>query len=260
MNIVLIGAGNVATQLGLALKYYHNILQVFSRQLTNASSLAKKLDSLATDNIQDIYPDADLYIISVQDDAIESIVNRLPTSNGIVVHTAGSVTIEILNSFKNYGVFYPFQTFSKHRKISFSTIPILIEGNSERTTTQLLKLASTLSRNTYQVSTEQRLMIHVAAVFACNFTNYFYHIAKTISDKAELPFNILQPLIKETAAKAFTTSPENAQTGPASRKDKQTMQKHIEMLNQSTFEKNNLAILYEDISERIIAAIPNTDV
>lgn len=251
MKIVLIGAGNVATQLGLSLKKHHNIHQVFSKHLRNASSLAKKLDSKATDNIKDITPNADIYFLSVSDDAIKSVVKALPGTKGMVVHTAGSIDIGILGRFGNFGVFYPFQTFSKNRNISFSNIPILIEGNSKNTTTQLLNLASSLSANTYEVNSEQRKMLHIAAVFACNFTNHCYHIAKTISDKAELPFNILLPLIEETASKVFTTSPIKAQTGPASRDDKQTMQKHIETLDKS-FEDDNLVELYENISKRII--------
>jgi predicted short-subunit dehydrogenase-like oxidoreductase (DUF2520 family) len=167
------------------------------------------------------------------------------------VHTAGSVPIDILDKFYNYGIFYPFQTFSKNRDISFDNIPILVEGNSKKTTGQLLKLASSLSKTVYEVNSEQRLLLHIAAVFACNFTNHLYHVSKKISDKAELPFDILQPLIEETVSKAFKVSPEKAQTGPASRSDRKTMEKHIEILTKS-FDNKNLAELYEDISERII--------
>ena len=251
MKIVLIGSGNVATQLGLSLKKHHNIHQVFSKHLKNASSLAKKLDATATDNIKDVTPNADIYFLSVSDDAIKSVVKELPGTKGTVVHTAGSAAVGVLDRFENFGVFYPFQTFSKNRNISFNNIPILIEGNSKNTTAQLLKLASSLSANTYEVNSEQRMMIHIAAVFVCNFTNHLFHIAKTISDEAELPFNILQPLIEETVSKAIYSSPENTQTGPASRDDKQTMQKHIEFLAKS-FEDDNLVELYENISNRII--------
>jgi predicted short-subunit dehydrogenase-like oxidoreductase (DUF2520 family) len=250
MNIVLIGAGNVATQLGLALKKNHTITQVFSRHLTNASSLAKRLNATATDNIEKISTNADIYFLSVTDDAIKPLVNELPSNNGIVVHTAGSVSIDVLGRYKNYGIFYPFQTFSKNRDISFDNIPIMIEGNAENTTNKLFKLASSLSANVHKVNSEQRLLLHIAAVFACNFTNHLYHISKKISDKAELPFNILQPLIEETVSKAFKVSPENAQTGPAARDDRQTMDKHIDILNKS-FNDKKLVELYKNLSNRI---------
>ncbi len=251
MDIVLIGAGNVATQLGLALKKYHNIVQVFSRQLANASSLANKLYATCTDDIKSITSDADIYLISVSDDAIKPLVEKLPNTNAVVVHTAGSVSIDILSRFNNYGILYPFQTFSKNRDISFENIPILIEGNSKETADKLLKLASSLSKNIYEVNSGQRLLLHIAAVFACNFTNHLYHISSNISNKAELPFDILQPLIEETVSKAFKVSPKNAQTGPASRNDKQTMEKHIEILN-SSFDDEYLTNLYKTISEQII--------
>ena len=251
MDIVLIGAGNVATHLGLALKKHHKIIQVFSKHLSNASSLAERLDASGTNNIKKISTYADIYFLSVSDDAIESVVEELPDTDGIVVHTAGSISIDALDKFNNHGIFYPFQTFSKNRDISYNNIPILVEGNSKNTTKQLLDLALLLSSNAYEVNSKQRLLIHIAAVFACNFTNHLYLISKNISDKAELPFSILQPLIEETVSKAFTVLPENAQTGPASRNDKQTMEKQIEILNKS-FDDENLAGLYKDISERII--------
>ncbi len=251
MDIVIIGAGNVATRLGIALKKHHNITQVFSKHLANASVLAKKLNTTATDNIKSISTSADIYILSVTDDAIKSIVDELPDIKGLVIHTAGSIPIDILDKFNNHGIFYPFQTFSKNIDTSFDSIPILIEGNSKNSTVQLLKLASSLSKTVYEVSSEQRLLLHIAAVFACNFTNHLYNISKNISDKAELPFDILQPLIEETVSKAFKVSPEKAQTGPASRNDRQTIEKHIEILN-SSFDDESIVDLYKTISEQII--------
>ncbi len=253
MDIVLIGAGNVATQLGFALNKHHNITQVFSRQLTNASLLAGRLNAKATDNIESISDSADIYLISVSDDAITPLIEKLPHTKGTVAHTAGSVSVDVLNRFENHGIFYPFQTFTKNRDISFNNIPILIDGDKESTTEQLLKLASSVTTNTYIVDSAQRLLLHIAAVFASNFTNHLYHISKTISNSADLPFDILQPLVEETVSKAFETAPESSQTGPASRDDRQTMQKHIEMLN-SSFGDNNLAELYKNISKRIIGS------
>jgi len=258
MEIVLIGSGNVATHLGTALKKHHKIIQVFSKQYDNASLLAKKLNTTASDNISNIVPNADVYILSVNDDALENMIDQMPDTNGIVVHTAGSVAMNVLERFVNHGVFYPFQTFSKNRTISFHQVPVLVEGNNEFVVTQLKKLASSITGKTYQVNSEQRIMLHVAAVFSCNFVNHFYHIAETILTKAELPFELLQPLVEETAAKAFTASPSEVQTGPAVRNDKLTLQKHFEILKRS-FPDSDLAELYKNISGMIFKTFEEKD-
>ena len=258
MKIVLIGSGNVATQLGPALKKHHRIIQVVSKKHDNASLLAKKLNATATDNISRISPGADLYILAVNDDALEYLISRMPGTNGIVVHTAGSVAMDVLDRFRNHGVFYPFQTFSKSRDIPFDQVPVLVEGNNNFVLTQLKKLASSITEKSYTVSSAQRLMLHVAAVFSCNFVNHFYHIAETVLNKAGLPFELLKPLVEETAAKAFTASPSEVQTGPAVRDDRLTLQKHIDILKNS-FPESNLAELYESISEMILKTFHEKD-
>ena len=250
MNIVIIGSGNVATHLAQALKNRHSTVSVYSRNMENALSLAKKTGSKATDNINDLPRDADFYIISVKDDAISDIAALLPDTEGTVVHTAGSVPIGILNRFKNHGVFYPFQTFSKDKPLDFKGVPVLIEGNSEETEEKIYDLAKSVTDNVYKITSEQRLLLHISAVFACNFVNYFYNIADTILQKAGLPFDLLLPLIDETAKKIHTNRPVEVQTGPASRNDSETMKKHLDLLMKLNEKKT--ASLYREISKQIL--------
>ncbi len=249
MNIVILGSGNVATHLALTLSRQHNILTIYSRNPNNAEQLAHKIKTKATDKIIEIPAIADIYIIAVKDDAIRSVVDELPQLNGVVVHTTGSISIEALNKFSDHGVFYPFQTFSKDKELDLSKVPILIEGNNEETLLKLNDLAGSVTNKVYTVNTGQRLMLHISAVFACNFVNYFYHIAETILKEADLPFELLLPLIDETAKKVHTTSPLQAQTGPASRNDKKTIQKHVDLLLKMNKKKS--ALLYKEISDDI---------
>ena len=250
MDIVIIGSGNVATHLTEALNSKHNIVSVYSRKKENAGQLAEKFKANATDNIQDIPSDADFYIISVKDDAISEITALMPKVDGIVAHTAGSVPMDILNKFRSYGVLYPFQTFSKDKAINFRDVPVLIEGNTEETTKKLTDLAESLTKKVFEVSSEQRLVLHLTAVFSCNFVNHFYHIAENILQKADLPFELLLPLIDETAKKVRVKRPFDAQTGPAVRNDTQTIEKHIDILLKLNEKKT--ASLYREISDHII--------
>jgi len=249
MDIVIIGSGNVATHLGKALKSTHNIVTVFSRNIEKASELADMVGAKAVNNLKDIPANADFYIISVKDDAIKNIVNLTDKVNGIVMHTAGSISIDELNHFSSYGVFYPFQTFTKNKEVNFNNIPVLIEGNTDETRKKIHDLALSISEKVYNVSSEQRLMLHISAVFACNFVNHFYHIAETILKKADLPFDLLIPLITETADKVQSTSPFLAQTGPASRNDQDTIQKHLDVLHR--LNEKRAENIYREISEDI---------
>lgn len=249
MKIVILGSGNVATHLTLALSRQHNILTVYSRNRDNAEQLANKIKTKATNSIKEIPATADIYIIAVNDDAIGTVVDDLPQLNGIVAHTAGSIPIEALNKFSNHGVFYPFQTFSKDKDIDLSNVPILIEGNNAETFQKLNDLAVSVTNKIYNVNSAQRLTLHISAVFACNFVNYFYHIAETLLKEADLPFELLLPLIDETAQKVHITSPLNAQTGPAIRNDRNTIQKHLKVLQNAG--ANDLADIYSKHSKEI---------
>ncbi len=249
-KIVLIGAGNVATQLGHALKNSKcTIVQVFSKHINSASRLAKLLKCDYTNSTEYLNLTADIYIIAVNDDAISTVVNQLQLKNKIVVHTSGSVEMALLKSAsKNYGVFYPLQTFSIGAEVNFKTIPICIEASNSGTLIILLSLASSISNNVQKINSEQRKVIHLAAVFACNFSNHLYSIAETILASNHLSLDILKPLIEVTAKKIQHHSPAEMQTGPAIRNDKKTMNNHLTMLS----EQKKYQQLYKLISKSII--------
>lgn len=231
MNIVLIGSGNVATHLGMALNGAGKpIVQVYSQTLINAQKLALKVGAKATDTIVDIDTTASIYILSLKDDALEAVIKKMPEVKGVVVHTAGSVDMKVLNRFAKHGVFYPFQTFSIDKAVDFSTIPILWEAGSDSVVDILRTLASALSPHVHEVSSLQRGKLHIAAVFACNFVNHMYRMADELLLESELSFDLLKPLILETANKVMDMPPGETQTGPASRTDMKVIEKHRDML------------------------------
>jgi predicted short-subunit dehydrogenase-like oxidoreductase (DUF2520 family) len=252
MEIVLVGSGSVATQLGLALKTKGlTISQVYSRNRMNAESLANKLDTSFITDISDIYMDADIYIYALTDSAFKGILKKIELPKGIQVHTAGCIA---MNEFEGYatkfGVFYPLQTFSKNKPVDFSQIPICIEANNMEVQQTLLDLAKLLSDKTYLVNSDNRRKLHLAAVFACNFTNYMYDIASGILDEAGFPFEIIEPLIAETAEKIKTLNPYDAQTGPAVRMDEKTISKHLALLNKKSDLKKVYKLLTKNIYSR----------
>lgn len=228
---VLVGAGNVATHLGAALqKAGFNITTVYSKTAASAQWLAETLGAAYTTTLNDL-PAADLYLVAVKDDALPEVAQQLKVGSGIVAHTCGSMDMDVLqNTSGSYGVLYPLQTFSKTRAVDISQVPFCIEGCDEETTSKLDFIARSISSNVHFINSEQRRVLHVAAVFACNFTNHMYALAENILQQRHIPFNILLPLIEETAAKVKDHSPHEAQTGPAARGDQGIIQKHIELL------------------------------
>lgn len=233
MNIVLLGSGNVATNLAMALKANgENIVQVFSPNLVNAKELAKKVGSESINSFSEIDQNADLYIISVKDDAIAEVARNLKGVEGLVVHTSGTSDIKVLSAEVKYaGVFYPLQTFSKSRIVDFKSIPLCLEASDQHQLRILTQVAEKLSNKVYQMDGEKRKVLHLAAVFACNFTNHLYALSNQILTKNDLNFELIKPLIAETADKVMSDSPENVQTGPAIRHDENTMNKHLAMLS-----------------------------
>ena len=232
-NVVIIGAGNLATQLALAL--HENgiqIKQVFSRTSESAQALAEKVNAPFTTRLSQLVSDADLYIIAVKDSAISEILENLNLGeNHLIVHTAGSVPMNVLDGFsRNYGVFYPLQSFSKSRKADFTTIPICIEANHPENLMKLQELARKLSSSVHQINSDERKTLHLAAVFVNNFVNHFYAIGAEILQDKKLNFDLLKPLIHETAAKIETMQPLDAQTGPAKRNDTLVISDHLKML------------------------------
>ena len=250
MRICLIGAGNLATQLGIALlEKGHQIAQVWSRTSKSAAGLALKLKCEYTIEISSITSDADIYIIAVNDNAIETLLSMRFWGNTLIVHTAGSIPMDILASHAtNFGVFYPFQTFTAEKKIDFNTIPVCIEANTPKNLEILNQLAQSVSRDIRIMDSNQRQQIHLAAVFVCNFVNHFYIIGEELLREKGIGFEILKPLILETATKVISRSPVSAQTGPAIREDRNIIDKHLKLLDTHPDLKN----LYALISERII--------
>lgn len=250
-SIVLIGSGNVATHLGLALKKAGcKILQVYSPNVEHAAILAKKLKAKYCNTIEAISVNADLYIMAVKDDAIKELCQQLKLKDKILVHTSGTAAMDMLKAAsKNIGVFYPLQTFSKNISIEIQQVPFCIEANNKTTEKLLLQLAKTISYHVNLVSSKQRKTIHVAAVFACNFTNHLFSISENILNDHKISFDILKPLIYETIYKIEKHLPKDVQTGPAKRKDKKTIQAHLEFLKTyPTYQK-----IYKQLSESIIA-------
>ena len=187
-SVSIIGSGNVATHVAKVL-YDHGIEinQVFSKSIKNAKKLANNVRAGFTDDLAGIKPNSDLYIIAVSDDVIQKVVKGLSIDNKILVHTSGSVDIEILKQgSKNYGSFYPLQTFTKNVEVRFETIPMCIEGSSKKTENELTALALSLSSNVNKISSEQRKKLHLAAVFACNFSNYMQIIAEDLCEENEV--------------------------------------------------------------------------
>jgi len=245
-NIVLIGSGNMATNLGLELVNHGYIInQVWSKNLNNAEILAKKLNSKSTDRLSCISK-ADLYIVAVKDDALKSILEQLNLTN--IIHTSASTGLDIFNSkLKNYGVFYPLQTFNKKINLNFSNIPIFIEADNDAFCKILIKLANKLSNTVIKMNSEQRKTLHIAAVFACNFTNHMLSIADNILSTSNIDFKLLHPLINQSIKKISNNKPTNVQTGPAKRKDKKIIESHIQNIPDKKIKK-----LYQLISTSII--------
>jgi predicted short-subunit dehydrogenase-like oxidoreductase (DUF2520 family) len=249
-SIVLLGAGNVATQLGIALQEKgFPIVQVYSRTLDSAKILGEKLRTNYTNHIQQLDKNADIYIFALKDSVLSEIVKEIPVVNGLLVHTAGSFPLDLFKerNSQRYGVLYPLQTFSKNRRISFDSIPFFIEANLPNDENILEEIALTLSNQVFRLSSEKRKKLHLAAVFACNFSNYIYTCAAKILEKQELPWEFLLPLIQETANKVKELHPKEAQTGPAMRYDQNVINKHLEMLS----DELNLQKLYKQISQNI---------
>lgn len=250
-DVVMIGAGNVGTHLTLALKNAgYNIKQVFSRNNSNADCLASLVGAEPISNLKLIDRGAAFYFISVSDAAISLVCENMPDVKGIVAHTAGSVALSALDRFKQHGVIYPFQTFTKDRGLDFINIPILIEGNRSDVRNELTGIASSISNNVQKADSNKRAALHVAAVFCSNFVNHLYSISQELVETSGLDFNLLKPLIHETAQKALSMNPVDAQTGPARRKDFGIMGLHMEKLSDQK--------IYSEIYSLISQSIVNT--
>jgi len=230
MKIALIGSGNVATVLGRLMKQHnHQIIQVISRDIDNARLLAEELGASYTDFNGKPDSDADMFILAIADQALEHFFSSFGMGNKLVVHTAGSVSINVLSKYSsNYGVLYPLQSLRKEMQV-IPRIPFLVDGNSSEVSRVIEDFAHSISDSVRKVGDEERLKLHAAAVIVSNFTNHLYAIAEDYCQKENIDFNMLKPLILETANRVQTISPALVQTGPAVRKDIITMDKHLRL-------------------------------
>lgn len=249
IKVSIIGSGNVAQHLIVALQNSIingaeiEMVQVFSSQKTTLSHLLNF--NKITDDWKTL-AEADLYIIAVSDDAIATVSEQIPYKNKLVVHTSGAISLEILASNNRKGVFYPLQTFSKNKTVDFKIIPICIESQNASDYQLLQKVAQSISDSVFAINSKQRKALHLAAVFVNNFTNHLYKIGNDICIENNLPFEILRPLIQETAEKITQLSPNEAQTGPAIRNDIETINAHLSFLSDEN-QKNIYTILTQSI-------------
>lgn len=250
MDIVLLGSGKVATQLGRAFKMAgQTIVQVWSRNIEHAKELADTVASEAISDIDDINQSADMYIIAVKDNAIRELALTLNIGDKLIVHTSGSTSIHALDGVSSHtGVFYPLQTFSRNKAVDFRSVPIAIEASSPEDLAAIRAIADRLSERVIELSSAQRKTLHVAAVFACNFTNHLMAISQELLEAESLEFDLLRPLIAETAEKVQLSDPETVQSGPAIRGESEIINSHLKMLE----EKPELQELYKLLSQSIV--------
>ena len=247
-KITFIGSGNVASVLSSKLRNKgFEIVEIWSKTEKSARDLALKLDCNFTTNLNDLQH-TDLFVIAVKDDFIKETVRLITDKETPIVHTSGGVGIDIFSNKNNFGVFYPLQTFSKEIAMDFGNIPICIESNNPTLESDLIDLANSITTSVHKLNSEQRKKIHIAAVFACNFSNHMLSISEDIMKKNNLDFNLLKPLIENTFQKIRKNSPKDTQTGPAFRKDKKVMEDHLKQLENM----KELKELYSKISESII--------
>ena len=251
MDIVFIGSGNVAAVLGRKFKAAgHTILQIYSRNASAASELAYEWDTESTNYISLINKNADVYLVTVNDDAIATVAKELLLPGKIVAHTAASVPKEILKTVTaHYGVFYPLQSLRKEMNYS-PDVPVFFDGSDELTKKKLELLAHSIAKEKVtEAGDDARLKLHVAAVVVSNFTNHMYVMAEEYCRKEGLDFRQLLPLIEETASRIKDISPRQAQTGPAIRHDSETIHKHLELLKKHPQLKNLYILLTESIQQ-----------
>ncbi|KAA6332301.1 Glutamyl-tRNA reductase [termite gut metagenome] len=234
VGIVFVGAGNLATNLAKALyRKGYRIAQVYSRTEEAARTLAETVEADYTTRLEGLQAGASLYIVSLNDAAFAELLPEIVAGRekGLWVHTAGSIPMNVWEGYvKRYGVLYPMQTFSKQCEVNFQQIPFFIEASDRKDAEYLKSIASTLSNKVYEVDSEQRQGLHLAAVFTCNFVNHLYALGADLLKKYNLSFDMMLPLIDETARKVHELSPKEAQTGPAVRHDENVINNHLEIL------------------------------
>ena len=248
MKIVIIGAGNVAFHLIKSITNSgHQLVQIYNRTIENIKESTKKIP--LSDSIGGIYPNADIYIICVKDNAIEEIANQLKMNNKLVLHTSGNRTMDILqNSSSNYGIFYPIQSFTKDIPLNFKKVPIIIEANNAEALEMLKSFSESISDRVVEMNLEKRQKLNIAGVFVNNFTNHLYHLMDEYLEKESIDFSILHPIIQNTVDKIKIKSPRACQTGPAIRNDQETIENQKKILEKEI----ELLKIYNEFTQGIM--------
>ncbi len=248
MQVVILGTGNVATVFAKRLNSAgHSVIQVWGRDIIKAEQLGGIVSAKAISDISLLTKNADVYIIAISDKAVLELVEQLELPGALVLHTTASISKQVLKGVsEKYGVLYPLQSLRKLMDES-TPIPLLVDGNSEIVIKEIETLGRSISSTVVKADDETRVKLHVAAVFACNFTNYMYLQSATFCEKENLDFSLLQPLIEETANRVRDHHPSKVFTGPAVRGDVATMEKHLSLLESYP----ELSELYKDLSNRI---------
>lgn len=259
MKISFIGSGNVAWHLSQAFEDKgHHICEVYSRRLTNSKALVSKLfDAQSFTSLDFSKSEADLFVLAIKDDSLTEVLDQLILPNkAILVHTSGTKSLDLLLNWAeqsedetvNVGVFYPLMTFSKDKKLNFSDVPLCIEAPNEGTENILVKLGQGISDIVYLVDSQERKILHLAAVFSNNFVNHLLAITQDLLLDNDLEIDLLKPIIKETIIKALAAEDINdVQTGPARRGDQKTMKSHIELLKTNPQNEKIYRVLSESI-------------
>ncbi len=245
IQVAFLGFGNVNYHLcnSLCNNDYISVNQVYNR---NKILFSSELEKIPFTTALSELKNADVYIIGIPDDAISPFSERVPFENKLVVHTSGGAEMAALSSKNRKGVFYPLQTFSKKSEVDFKKIPICIEAENASDLKLLKQLGETISEKVVEINSEERAKLHVAAVFVNNFVNYLYHIGHEIVSENNISFDLLKPLIAETARKMESILPKEAQTGPAKRNDLKTIEKHLHLLQDSPYNQ-----LYQQLTKAI---------
>ena len=246
-SIVILGAGNVAFHLTRALiENTLNVRQIFNRTLEKAQEIGEANRISYTDKISEIEK-ADLYIIACADSGIEEFSHYIPYDDVLVVHTSGSSPMSVLKGDYRKGVFYPLQTFSKKRTMRYDNIPFFIEAENPEDLKKLDDLGNRISNEVHELNFAARMQVHLTGVWANNFVNHLYYIAGNICEQNNVPFDVLLPLIQETANKVIEMSPKDAQTGPAKRGDQLIIERHLDALQ----DDSRLLQIYQILTDSI---------
>ena len=251
-KIVILGAGRLATNLSMAIhKKGYDIVEVCNRTESKGKSLAGKIKARYIPEPEMITPDADLYILALSDAAIPLFLKRIKIGNRLIVHTSGSLKIDILRGVSvNYGVIYPPQTFTAQSLLRFRTVPLCIEASSGKNLLLLKSFADSLSEKVYTINSNQRRVLHLSAVFANNFTNFMVAISQELLLENGMDFGILEPIIRQTAGNASSGDVFKMQTGPAVREDRETIREHLKLLSNHPDYKEIYYLITRNIIQR----------